>query len=117
MERFGRLAQLNEKQMFLAQYLADSALLDCSLVKETPSKVAACCIYAALSVFKGPSAIIWNSTLSKHSTYRESDLKGMAQDLLHFVSKVEKSSLQTMRKKYSSTRYGEVAKLLANSSF
>ena len=30
--------------------------------------------------------------LSKHSTYRESDISGMSQDLLVFVSKVEKST-------------------------
>jgi hypothetical protein len=37
----------------LAQYLIDTALLDCSLVKERPSKVAAVSVFAAQSVFKG----------------------------------------------------------------
>lgn len=45
-ERFARLAQMNERQILLATYMADTALLDCGLVKECPSKVAACCIYA-----------------------------------------------------------------------
>lgn len=32
--------------MLLATYFADTALLDCGLVRENPSRVAACCIYA-----------------------------------------------------------------------
>ena len=86
---------MNERQFFLAHYFADTALLDCSLVKEKPSKVAACCVYAAQKIFKGTSTqkgILWNTMLSKHSTYRESDISAMAQDLLVFVSKVEKST-------------------------
>jgi len=66
-------------------------------------------------VFKGPTVqrgVLWNTMLSKHSTYRESDVSGMAQDLIIFVCKVEKSSFQTMRKKYSSAKYGEIAKML-----
>lgn len=54
-ERFSRLAQMSERQVLLAQYFADTALLDCSLVREKPSRVAACCIYASQTIFKGPS--------------------------------------------------------------
>lgn len=79
---------MNEKQQMLAQYLTDTALLDCSLVKERPSKVAAVSVYAALTVFKGQGQI-WNSMLTKHTSYRESELKGMAADLISFVKKIE----------------------------
>lgn len=77
--------------------------------------MAACCIYAAQKIFKGPSpkGVLWNTMLAKHSSYRESDISQMSQDLLIFVSKVEKSAFQTMKKKYSSSRYGEIAKLMA----
>jgi len=44
---------MNEKQLHLANYLSDTAMLDCSLVRECPSKVAACCIYAVQTIFKG----------------------------------------------------------------
>ena len=50
--------------------------------------------------------------LSRHTTYRESDINGMAQDLITFVRKVEKSSFLTMKKKYSSSKYGEIANLM-----
>ena len=82
LERFARLAQMNEKQILLAQYFTDTALLDCRLVKEKPSRVAAVSLYASLSVFKGEEADLWNSTLTKHTSYRESDVKLMSKDLL-----------------------------------
>ena len=47
MERFARIAQVNEKTSFLAQYLCDVCLLDCTLMKERPSKLAAVAIYAS----------------------------------------------------------------------
>ena len=46
-ERFGRLAQMNPKQVLLARYYADTALLDHYFVSERPSKIAAICVYAA----------------------------------------------------------------------
>jgi hypothetical protein len=69
--------------------LTDTALLDCSLVKDRPSKIAAVSVYAAQSVFKGQSGSIWNSMLAKHTGYRESEVKGMAADLISFVKKIE----------------------------
>ena len=56
LERFARLAQINEKQLLLAQYFIDTSLLDCRLVKERPSRVAAVSLYASLSIFKGEEA-------------------------------------------------------------
>ena len=54
MERFARIAQINEKAQMLAQYLCDCCLLDCTLMKEKPSKLAAIAVYAAQRVIKGP---------------------------------------------------------------
>lgn len=51
LERFCRLAQFNQKQNYLAWYLSDTSMLDCSLVKELPSRVAACCVYAVMQVY------------------------------------------------------------------
>jgi hypothetical protein len=68
--------------LFLAQYFTDTALLDCSLVKDKPSKVAAVSIYAALRIFKGDESPIWNSLMVKYTGYRENDLKGMSADLI-----------------------------------
>jgi hypothetical protein len=103
---------MNERQVLLAQYFADTALLDCCLVSEKPSRVAACCVYASLKICKGTSKPLWNKILAKNTSYKEAQVSGMAENLLDFVCKVEKSSYQNMKKKYSSSRYGEVAKIM-----
>jgi len=99
--------------VLLAQYFAETTLLDCSLMQENPSRVAACCIYAVQSIYKADKAsrkgALWNSTLSKHTSYRESELSQMAQDLVVFVQRVEKSSFLSAMKKYQSPHFGEVA--------
>ena len=43
--------------MMLACYLSDTALLDCSLMRQCPSKVAACCIYAVQYLMKGSGLV------------------------------------------------------------
>jgi len=71
-ERFARLAQLSDRGLLLANYLADTALLDCSLVRERPSRVAACCVYAVQILTKGKG--VWSTTMVKSSGIREADI-------------------------------------------
>ena len=52
--------------------------------------------------------------LAKHTGYRESEVKGMAADLISFIKKIEQSQLKTMHMKFSKPRFQEVAKLLAD---
>jgi Cyclin, C-terminal domain len=99
MERYARIAQVNERVQMLAQYLCDTCLLDCTLMKEKPSKLAAVCLYSALYKTRAPSggsrgeALLWNATLTKNSGYKEEEVRGMAMDLIKFVKNVEQSSL------------------------
>jgi len=121
MERYARIAQVQERTQILAQYLCDTCLLDCTLMKERPSKLAAVCLYAAMKLAKGAvgnnanlaaPALFWNATLTKNTGYKEEEVRGMAMDLIKFVRNVETSSLQSLYKKYSSSRFLEAAKLL-----
>ena len=52
LERFSRVAQVSDKSLLLAQYFCDTCLLDCTLMKEKPSKIAALCLYTAQKVVK-----------------------------------------------------------------
>lgn len=117
MERYGRIAQVQDRTHMLAQYLCDTCLLDCTLMKEKPSKLAAVCLYAALKLSRGGMSSslppVWNATLSKNSSYKEDDVRGMAMDLIKFVKNVEQSSLQSLYKKYTSSRFLEAAKLMS----
>ena len=82
MERYARIGQLSDKSQILAQYLCDTSLLDCTLMKEKPSKLAAVAVYAAQRVVKGSHGSVWNSTMSKNTGYKEDQIRGMAIDLL-----------------------------------
>ncbi len=99
MERYARIAQVQERTQILAQYLCDTCLLDCTLMKERPSKLAAVCLYAAMRLAKGnltnmgAPALFWNATLTKNTGYKEEEVRGMAMDLIKFVRNVETSSL------------------------
>ena len=122
MERYARIAQVQERTQILAQYLCDTCLLDCTLMKERPSKLAAVCLYAAMRLAKsnvnnmGAPALFWNATLTKNTGYTEEEVRGMAMDLIKFVRNVETSSLQSLYKKYSSARFLEAAKLIQQNS-
>ena len=78
MERYARIAQVNERALTLAQYFCDTCLLDCTLMKERPStKLAAVCIYAALCLSKGltnPNQLIWNAMLTKNNDFKEDEV-------------------------------------------
>jgi hypothetical protein len=58
-------------------------------MKERPSKLAAVCLYAASRLSKGPTAQVWNATLTKNTGYKEEEVRGMAMDLIKFVKNVE----------------------------
>lgn len=53
LERYARIAKTSDKTMMLAQYFSDCCLLDCTLMKEKPSKLASVCLYAAKKVMYG----------------------------------------------------------------
>jgi len=112
MERLARVAQVSDKTQMLAQYFCDTSLLDCTLMKELPSKVAAIAVYAALKLSKGGQGSVWNATLTKNSGYKEEEVRGMATELVNYVRSIEKSSLQTFFKKYGTPRFLEVSGLL-----
>lgn len=79
--------------MLLSQYLCDTCLLDCTLMKEKPSKLAAISIYAAQKVVKGENESVWSATMTKNTGYKEEHIEGMAIDLLQFVKNVQSSTL------------------------
>jgi len=116
MERYARIAQVQERTQLLAQYLCDICLLDCTLMKEKPSKLASVCLFAAMRLAKPQAPSVWNATLTKNTGYKEEEVRGMAMDLIKFVKNVEQSSLQSLYKKYMSSRYMEAAALLSGAS-
>jgi G2/mitotic-specific cyclin-B, other len=111
--RFLNAGHADKEMSQLAYYLLDGTLLSYSMLEYTPSQLAAAAVFLARHATQ---RYPWSPTLLKYSGYLEEDIKPIAHALLE-----EKSSaspdLQAVDKKYSSTRYGHVAKKPLTSDF
>jgi G2/mitotic-specific cyclin-B, other len=103
--RYLNAGHADKEMTQLAHYLLDGTLLSYSMLEYTPSQLAAASVFLARHASE---RYPWSPTLLKYSGYVEEDIKPIARALLE-----EKSSaspdLQAVDKKYSSTRYGQVA--------
>ena len=81
-------------------------------MKYKPSLIAALCVYTAQRIIKGSDNNVWNATMIKNTGYKVNDFKSMSEELVVYVKNISKSSLKTMNKIYSSSKYHHVAKLL-----
>ena len=125
LERFCRLAQATERHFKLAQYITDSSLLDCALVRERPSRVAACSLYIALNLLQSEEASqsykqtgsVWSHTLVSKTGYRLSDIHDMSRDILQYVKNIENSRCRNFYRKFRDPRFDGVALLIEHFQF
>jgi len=73
-----------------------------------PSLLAASAMFLASRIIKKDQGI-WTDELVANTTYTESSLRSCAKDMCILIAGIEKCSLQTVRKKFSLTRYNQVA--------
>ena len=79
------------------------------MIKYLPSMVAASAVYLALKVL-GRSG--WTSTMHRYTQYSEAALKNCSGDLLNLLKTAQTNpQLQAVKKKYSSAKFSEVAKI------
>jgi len=53
----------------------------------------------------------WSNIMTKHSKYSETQLRPCAKDLCILLQNAGKSNLQAVRRKFSTAKYLEVAKI------
>mmetsp|Transcript_28877 Transcript_28877/g.51463 ORF Transcript_28877/g.51463 Transcript_28877/m.51463 type:complete len:321 (+) Transcript_28877:23-985(+) len=109
LERFGNLAGLDEQSQLLSQYLCELSLVEYKMLRYAPSLLAAASIYLTLKIARRD--VVWPVVLAEHSRYRDMALRQCAKDLCILLQGVEKCTLQAVRKKFSLSKYGEVAKI------
>ena len=95
---------------FLAQYILELTLVDYRMLKYPPTHLASGAALLANKIMRISPP--WPSTLAKHTRNTEAGLKTCAKEMCALLQGAEKSSLQALRKKFSSEKYGGVAKLL-----
>ena len=108
LERYGKLAGLEEKGMLLARYLLELTLVEYKMLKYIPSHLACSSIYLVNKIFKKEG---WPEQLGKSCKYNDAEIRPCAKELCLLLQNAAKSSLQAARKKYSSVKFSEVAKL------
>lgn len=91
-----------------AEYLVELALVDYAMLKQPLSLISAAALHAALVAVGAPDA--YPRALRRHARYELREVAPVAKALVALAAKAPESSLRAVFKKYSSTKYGEVAK-------
>jgi cyclin B len=110
--RYTKIMHADVTVQRLTQYYAETMLQEYSMLRYKPSVVAAAAVAMARKTVGKTS---WNPTLEKYSGYTEADIAPCLTDMMVLIKPENgsgrKSNLQAVKKKFSSTRCGEVAKM------
>lgn len=105
--RYLKAGHADKEMSQLACYLLDGTLMSYSMLNYLPSQLAAASVFLARHACgRHP----WSPTLLKYSEYLEEDIAPVARALLEEKSAVS-PDLQSLGKKYSSSRYGNVTSI------
>jgi hypothetical protein len=78
------------------------------MLKYTPSNLAAAAIYLAQRIItQGTDG--WTKLLESETGYSEQMLRACAKDMIILLGGIERCTLQAVRKKFSLSRFNEVA--------
>lgn len=108
LERYALVAQLDERSYNLTRYLIELALVEYAMQKHAHSILACAAIYLVNKLHKRDSS---NEAMIKYSKYQETQIRGCAKELCFLLQNAPKASLQAVRRKFSSSKFLEVAKI------
>lgn len=108
LERYAKVAGFDEKAFQLARYLLELATVEYKMIKYLPSNIACSAIYLVNKIHKREG---WSDLMIKHAKYSETQVRPCAKDLCILLQNASKSNLQAVKRKFSSTKYLEVAKI------
>lgn len=103
--RYLKAAHADKQMTQLACYLLDGTLLSYNLLHYLPSQLAAASVFLARHA-TGRNA--WSPTLLKYADYKEEDVVPVARAILEEKSAAS-PDLRAVNKKYSSSKYGNIA--------
>jgi len=109
LERYAKVAGTDPLIFNLSQFLIELTLTNYKMLKYSPSLISASAIYLSLKMTK--QQVCWTDQLSKHTQFKESEVRPCAKELFMLLQDSLTSSIQAIRKKFSLPKYGEVAKI------
>ena len=104
---FNAKVQLEEKLLFYAQYLLETALLDTACLKHGGPLLAASAIFFTNKVFKREG---WSADNERLTGISEGSVKVAAKDLFVVMQRVDKSQFGAVAKKFSDPQFFEASK-------
>jgi cyclin B len=104
--RYLKAGHADKKIVQLSCYLLDSTLQHYSLLHYLPSQLAAAAVFISRRV-AGRNG--WSPTLLNYSFYCEEEIIPVAKAILQAKNASQSTELKAVTKKYSSSRYGQVA--------
>jgi len=112
--RYLKAAHADRKIVQFSCYILDGTLQSYDLLHYLPSQLAAAAVLIARRCVGRNS---WSPTLLKYANYCEEDILPVARAVLAEKASVSSEELRAVNKKYSSSRYGEVATMEIMSDF
>lgn len=111
--RFIKAAGADKQQALLISFLVELCLPEYSMLKYKSSLLAAGAVYASNDILGKQG---WSHTLMMHTRYTKEEVKPVACDMAALMKKAAHASLIAVHKKYSHSRFMEVARLNVPSS-
>lgn len=109
LQRFLKVCSADSRTTHLANYFAERMLQEYSMLKHLPSAIAASAVLLANKAVKGGSG--WSPLLQHFSGYSERSLSTAVTEMHTLMSNAKTASLQSVRKKYTSTKLSEAARI------
>jgi len=112
--RYLKAAHADKRIVQLSCYILDGTLQSYALLHYLPSQLAAAAVLIARRHVGRNS---WSPTLLRYAQYCEEDILPVARAVLAEKASISTEELRAVNKKYSSSRYGEVARMEILSDF
>ncbi|KAG9395219.1 Cyclin B [Carpediemonas membranifera] len=108
LRRFAKVAELTNRDKYLAFYLAELANANAKMVNFLPSEIAAGALFLTQKIVRAPE--VWTGTIEAYSKYSAEDLKDVTLFLKRCVYGAKQH--QGIVGKYSVSRYYKVSTIL-----
>ncbi|XP_077988545.1 G2/mitotic-specific cyclin-B-like [Glandiceps talaboti] len=107
LRRNSKAGGVDAQKHTLAKYLMELTLQDYDFVQYDPSEIAAAALCLSQKILADDAE--WSDTLHFYSTYSQTELLPIMRKMCKLIVKSEKSKLQAVRNKYTSSKFMKIS--------
>ena len=109
LNRYLKAAQADTRLTQLATFIVERQMQEYKMLQHLPSKIAASAVNIAMRTLRGRNS--WSETMDFYTSYSQADLRATIIDIQDIMAGSISSTLQAVRKKHLSPKFGEVANI------